>query len=64
MLDSKLNFYLNKNTVKDDISFITNLYNSLGYIDNSVKVMIENYSDIKIGDVIETYEEVKTERKL
>ena len=24
----------------------------------------ENYSDIKIGDVIETYEEVKTERKL
>ncbi len=27
-------------------------------------VMIENYSDIKIGDIIETYEEVKTERKL
>jgi translation initiation factor IF-2 len=27
-------------------------------------LMIENYSDIKIGDVIETYEEVKTERKL
>jgi len=27
-------------------------------------LMVENYSDIKIGDVIETYEEVKTERKL
>ena len=27
-------------------------------------VMIDNYSDIKIGDVIETFEEVKTERKL
>ena len=27
-------------------------------------VMLENYSDIKIGDVIETFEEVKTDRKL
>jgi translation initiation factor IF-2 len=27
-------------------------------------LMIENYSDIKIGDVIETYDEVETERKL
>ncbi len=27
-------------------------------------LMIENYSDIKIGDIIETYEEVKTERKI
>ena len=27
-------------------------------------IMLENYSDIKIGDIIETYEEVKTERKL
>ena len=27
-------------------------------------LMVENYSDIKIGDVIETYEEVTTERKL
>ena len=27
-------------------------------------VMFENYSDIKVGDMIETYEEVKTERKL
>ncbi len=27
-------------------------------------LMLENYSDIKIGDIIETYEEVKTERKL
>ena len=27
-------------------------------------IMFENYSDIKVGDIIETYEEVKTERKL
>ena len=27
-------------------------------------LMIENYSDIKIGDIIETFEEVKTDRKL
>ena len=27
-------------------------------------LMIDSYSDIKIGDIIETYEEVKTERKL
>ena len=27
-------------------------------------VMIENYSDIKIGDIIETFEEVSTSRKL
>ena len=27
-------------------------------------IMLENYFDIKIGDVIETYEEVQTERKL
>ncbi len=27
-------------------------------------IMIENYSDIKIGDIIETYQEVKKERKL
>ena len=24
--------------------------------------MLDNYSDIKIGDIIETFEEVKTER--
>ncbi|MDC6448205.1 translation initiation factor IF-2 [Alphaproteobacteria bacterium] len=27
-------------------------------------VMLENYSDIKVGDIIETYEEIQTERKL
>ena len=27
-------------------------------------VMLENYFDIKTGDIIETYEEIKTERKL
>ena len=27
-------------------------------------VMLENYSDIKVGDIIETYEEISTKRKL
>ena len=27
-------------------------------------VMLENYSDIKVGDIIETFEEVSTSRKL
>ena len=27
-------------------------------------VMIENYSDIKVGDIIETFEEISTNRKL
>ena len=27
-------------------------------------VMVENYSDIKVGDIIETYEEISTNRKL
>ena len=27
-------------------------------------VMLENYSDIKTGDIIETFEEIKTDRKL
>ena len=27
-------------------------------------IMLENYSDIKVGDIIETYEEVKIQRKL
>ena len=27
-------------------------------------VMLENYSDIKVGDIIETYEEDSTRRKL
>ena len=27
-------------------------------------VMIENYNDIKVGDVIETFEEISTNRKL
>jgi len=26
--------------------------------------MIENYSDIKVGDIIETFDEVSTSRKL
>ena len=27
-------------------------------------VMLENYSDIKIGDILETFEEIKTNREL
>ena len=27
-------------------------------------VMLDNYSDIKVGDIIETFEEVSTSRKL
>ena len=27
-------------------------------------VMLENFSDIKVGDIIETFEEVSTSRKL
>ena len=27
-------------------------------------VMLDNYSDIKVGDVLETFEEVSTNRKL
>jgi len=26
--------------------------------------MLDNYSDIKVGDIIETFEEVSTSRKL
>ena len=53
VIDSKLNFYLNKDILDDDISFIKNLYNSLGYIDNSVTVKKEQYSDNRINLIFE-----------
>ena len=56
VIDSKLNFYLNKDILDDDISFIKNLYNSLGYIDNSVTVKKEQYSDNRINLIFEISE--------
>ena len=56
LIKSKLNFYLNKDILNDDISFIKNLYNSLGYIDNSVSVKKENYSDSRINLIFEISE--------
>ena len=49
ILNSKVNFYLNKNDLNEDISNIKILLNSLGYIDNSVKVKKEKYSDNRIN---------------
>ena len=41
---------------KDEVKEVKNGY--------ECGVMIENYSDIKVGDIIETYEEKKTAREL
>ena len=41
---------------KDEVKEVKNGY--------ECGVMIENYSDIKVGDIIETFEEIKTNRKL
>ena len=41
---------------KEEVSEVKNGY--------ECGVMLENYSDIKVGDVLETYEEVTTNRKL
>ena len=56
VLQSKVNFYLNKNDLSEDISNIRILLNSLGYIDNSVKVKKEKYSDNRINLVFEISE--------
>ena len=56
ILNSKVNFYLNKNDLNEDISNIRILLNSLGYIDNSVKVKKEKYSDNRINLVFEIIE--------
>ncbi len=59
--------------LRDNVVIHTGVLGSLKRFKEEVKevksgfecgLMIENYSDIKTGDVIETYEEVKTERKL
>ena len=41
---------------KDEVKEVKNGY--------ECGVMIESYSDIKVGDIIETFEEIKTNRKL
>ena len=56
VLQSKVNFYINKNDLNEDISNIRILLNSLGYIDNSVKVKKEKYSDNRINLVFEISE--------
>ncbi len=56
ILKSKVNFYLNKNDLNQDISNIRILLNSLGYIDNAVKVKKEKYSDNRINLVFEITE--------
>ena len=59
--------------LRDSVVIHTGLISSLRRFKNEVNevkngfecgVMIENYSDIKIGDIIETFEEVETKRKL
>ncbi len=59
--------------LRDNVVIHTGVLSSLKRFKEEVKevkngfecgVMLENYSDIKIGDIIETFEEVKTERKL
>ena len=56
ILNSKVNFYLNKNDLNEDISNIKILLNSLGYIDNSVKVKKEKYSENRINLVFDISE--------
>jgi len=59
--------------LRDNIVIHTGLISSLKRFKEEVKevkngfecgVMLENYSDIKTGDIIETFEEIKTDRKL
>ncbi len=59
--------------LRDNIVIHTGVLASLKRFKEEVKevkngfecgVMIENYSDIKVGDVIETFEEIKTNRQL
>jgi len=56
IIDSKVNFYLNKEKLKDDIFNIKNFYNSLGYIDSSVNVKKEKYSDNRINLIVDISE--------
>ena len=69
-------FILRKSQIRilrDNVVIHTGGINSLKRFKDEVKevkngyecgVMIENYSDIKVGDIIETFEEIKTNRKL
>ena len=59
--------------LRDNVVIHTGLISSLKRFKEEVSevksgfecgVMLENYLDIKIGDIIETFEEVKTDRKL
>jgi len=59
--------------LRDNVVIHTGVISSLKRFKDEVKevksgyecgVMIENYSDIKVGDLIETFEEIKTNRKL
>ena len=59
--------------LRDNVVIHTGTINSLKRFKDEVKevkngyecgVMIENYSDIKVGDIIETFEEIKTNRTL
>jgi len=56
ILNSKVNFYLNKNDLDEDISNIRILLNSLGYVDNSVSVKKEKYSENRINLIFEIFE--------
>ena len=59
--------------LRDNVVIHTGSISSLKRFKDEVKdvkngyecgVMLENYSDIKVGDIIETFEEIKTSRKL
>ena len=59
--------------LRDNVVIHTGGINSLKRFKDEVKevkngyecgIMIENYSDIKVGDIIETFEEIKTNRTL
>ena len=59
--------------IRDNVVIQTGSINSLKRFKEEVSevksgfecgVMLENYLDIKVGDIIETFEEVSTSRKL
>ena len=59
--------------LRDNVVIHTGSINSLKRFKDEVKevkngyecgIMIENYSDIKVGDIIETFDEIKTNRSL
>ncbi len=56
VIETKINFYLNKDTLKKDITSIRDFYNSMGYIDNSIQVKKEKYSDNRINLIFEINE--------